>query len=218
MSKIIISFKKSRSIAGAGLIAAALVAMSIPAISRADTLNRELQVGSTGSDVSSLQSFLAQDRTLYPQGLVTGYFGFLTKAAVSNFQSRNGIAPVGRVGPITLPVLNLQMSAGMSSLNAPKITAVNVGVNNNSATVNWNTDEASKGVVYYSTVPLSLNERTNSVDISGNGVMTDANFRTTQNIQLLGLAANTTYYYSVYSTNQQGNASLSWPATFRTSN
>lgn len=222
MSHIINYFKKSIGhVAGAGLIAAALVAMSIPAVSRAATITNYLEVGSRGSEVTTLQSFLAQDATLYPQGLITGYFGFLTKAAVSNFQSRNGISPVGRVGPQTLPVLNQQMSGGLanSSDNAPLISGVNIGVNSSNATINWNTDEASKGVVYYSTNQLGLTEQNNSVIVSGgNGVMTDTNYRTSQSIVIPNLASNTTYYYSVYSTNQQGNSSITWPLRFTTSN
>lgn len=77
---------------------------------RADTLYRELEVGMSGPDVSSLQTFLTQDKTLYPEGKVTGYFGSLTKKAVRNFQSRNGIKMIGRVGPLTLTAINAKMN------------------------------------------------------------------------------------------------------------
>ena len=36
-------------------------------------------------DVKILQRFLAKDKKIYPERLVTGYFGVLTKAAVANF-------------------------------------------------------------------------------------------------------------------------------------
>ncbi|MFN7088787.1 MAG: peptidoglycan-binding domain-containing protein, partial [Candidatus Paceibacteria bacterium] len=50
-----------------------------------------------------------QDPTLYPEGLVTGYFGTLTEQAVKNFQCRYNIvcggSPLetgwGQVGPQT---------------------------------------------------------------------------------------------------------------------
>src|SRR3989338_7152445 len=100
----------SRGLVFSGVAAFVVVLFSAAVIAPAATLNRQLQVGMSGSDVSALQTFLAADVTLYPQGLVTGYFGNLTKAAVSNFQSRNGISPVGRVGPVTLAVLNAQMA------------------------------------------------------------------------------------------------------------
>ncbi len=200
-------------------IVTALFVTLIPSITNADTLYRQLQVGSRGADVSSLQTFLAQDPTLYPQGLVTGYFGFLTKSAVSNFQSRNGISAVGRVGPQTLPVINAQMALGTSGGTAPTIVSAGVNnINRNSATVNWYTNENAKGLVYYSTSPLSLGEHLNSVDVSGNTAMTDAGFRTSQSVVLQNLQPNTTYYYLAYVTGATGNVSITWPATFTTSN
>ena len=142
----------------------AIAFILLPSISHADVLNRQLELGMRGSDVSALQTFLAQDPTLYPQGLVTGYFGSLTKVAVSNFQTHNGISSVGRVGPATLPVLNLQMAQGMNgSTNAPLITSMSTNVSRNSAAVAWNTNEFAKGVVYYSTNPLTTYENENSL-------------------------------------------------------
>ncbi len=220
MTNIKDSFKSSFDfLLGAGLIVTAMFFMSMPAISYADTLNRQLQLGMSGTDVSALQTFLAKDATLYPQGLVTGYFGFLTKSAVSNFQSRNGLDAVGRVGPLTLPVLNVQMANGMaSSASAPYISSVFVNANRNSAAVSWNTNEYANGVVYYSTSPLSTYERANSVDVSGNTAMTDTGFRTSQNVSISGLQANTVYYYLIYTTDQSGNVSVTWPSTFQTAN
>lgn len=206
-----------------GLLAIIAIVVIIPSTTQAAVLYRELGVGSTGSDVSSLQTFLAQDVTLYPQGLVTGYFGFLTKSAVSNFQSRNGIPAVGRVGPMTLPVINSQMSGGMGNNGnnpGPSSIIYNLGVNTyrNNVTVNWNTNDLAKGVVYYSTSPLVTAEHVNSVDVSGNTAMTDSNLRTSQSVSISNLDANTTYYYMVYTTNQAGNVSVTWPSTFRTTN
>gem|GEM_PF-3104866 len=64
-------------------------------------LNRALFFGIKGEDASSLQAYLAQDKTIYPEGLVTGFFGRLTEAAVKRFQTKYGIESVGIVGPIT---------------------------------------------------------------------------------------------------------------------
>ncbi len=186
----------------------------------ADILNRQLDIGMSGTDVSALQTFLASDKTLYPQGLVTSYYGFLTKAAVSNFQNRNGIAAVGRVGPVTLPVLNLQMAGG-TSLNgayAPIITSVTVNTSANNAAVSWYTNESAQGIVYYSTNPLTTYENNNSVTVSGQTAMANTNFNNSQNVTLSNLQANTTYYYLIYTTDQAGNVSVTWPTTFRTTN
>lgn len=66
----------------------------------------DLSKGDTNSDVTKLQQFLAKDKTLYPEGLVTGYYGPATERAVKKFQAKYGISQVGRVGPATRAKLN----------------------------------------------------------------------------------------------------------------
>ncbi len=61
-------------------------------------------------DVTRLQRLLARDPALYPEQLVTGYFGPATEAAVERFQEAHGIAHeggagYGLVGPKTLAAL-----------------------------------------------------------------------------------------------------------------
>src|SRR4051812_19343034 len=93
-----------------GIMTALMFGLALHA--SAATLTRQLQLGMSGQDVSALQSFLALDSSVYPQGLITGYFGPLTKAAVIRFQTKNGISAVGRVGPITMNAINSQMGGG----------------------------------------------------------------------------------------------------------
>jgi len=69
-------------------------------------LARQLDQGSKGEDVSILQNFLASFDHVYPEKLVTGYYGSLTANAVSAFQGIHGIPSIGRVGPMTLEKLN----------------------------------------------------------------------------------------------------------------
>lgn len=78
------------------------ITTTIPSI----VITRTLQVGTTGEDVSLLQRWLAQDAVVYPEGLVTGYFGQLTLSAVQRFQLRygvvgEGVPGYGIVGPKT---------------------------------------------------------------------------------------------------------------------
>ena len=202
------------------LVLASAALAVLPLAASADTLTRQLELGSRGSDVSSLQTFLATDRTLYPQGLITGYYGILTQSAVANFQARNGIDSVGRVGPATLPVINLQMTGGVSMNPSAAPTISNIGVTSSATTANvsWSTNEGARGVVYYSANPLMTTEHLNSVDSSGTTAQTDYNYNTYQNVLVSGLQANTTYYYMIYSTDQSGNVSVSWPSTFHTAN
>ncbi len=212
-----------RPAAKTALVMAALAALVLPALALADTLTRQLETGMRGADVSTLQTFLAQDNTIYPQGLVTGYFGSLTKSAVSNFQARNGIATVGRVGPQTLGVINSQMGNGLSlgtNKHAPTIGYVSIGTSASTANLSWNTDEAASALVYYGTSPLGLTEANSATGVTVYGASTIANInlQTAHGASLTGLQANTTYYYVVYVRDGEGNESVTWPTTFRTGN
>jgi len=80
----------------------------------------DLDPGDSGVDVTKLQVYLAADADLYPEGLVTGYYGSLTTAAVKRFQAKYGIAQVGRVGPQTRAKLNEVMGGGsLTTLVSP---------------------------------------------------------------------------------------------------
>jgi len=78
-------------------------------------LIRRLRIGMTGEDVELLQEILATDQDVYPEGLVTGYFGPLTRNAVKKFQKIAGIEQVGLVGPKTLSKINQLLEEGAGS-------------------------------------------------------------------------------------------------------
>lgn len=59
---------------------------------------RPLALGLRHADVSKLQEALKTDSSVYPEGLVTGYFGPTTLRAVQKFQEKYGIAAKGEVG------------------------------------------------------------------------------------------------------------------------
>jgi len=200
----------------------AIAFVILPTITSAASLYRQLQLGMRGSDVSALQAFLALDNTIYPQGLVTGYFGSLTKSAVSNFQARNGISTVGRVGPQTMAAINAQMNnSGVTSLDGKMrvIEPVSLSTSNTQATLSWNTGEGSVSSIYYGTSPLTLTEATeySPFMISGGyNMIVSSDLRTSHTGTLTGLNSNTTYYYVIYVKDAQGNESITMPSTFRT--
>jgi peptidoglycan hydrolase-like protein with peptidoglycan-binding domain len=70
-------------------------------------INRTLQVGSEGVDVSVLQDFL--NRAGFLSAIPNGHYGPATKTAVRAFQANNGIAATGSVGPMTLNAINERM-------------------------------------------------------------------------------------------------------------
>lgn len=72
-------------------------------------LIRELRQGMSGDDVKVLQSILAADREVYPEGKISGFFGALTAKAVKRFQKKHGFAQAGNVGPKTLEKLQREL-------------------------------------------------------------------------------------------------------------
>ncbi len=58
-------------------------------------LKRELGRGSRGDDVRELQKILAEDKDIYAEGEVTGFFGERTEAAVKRLQAKLDIVAAG---------------------------------------------------------------------------------------------------------------------------
>ncbi len=83
-------------------------------------IGRMLKSGSTGADVTRLQQFLAGDPSIYPEAIVSGYYGKLTQAAVQHWQTRYNIVSSGTpdstgfgvVGPRTAAAIALLCSTG----------------------------------------------------------------------------------------------------------
>jgi peptidoglycan hydrolase-like protein with peptidoglycan-binding domain len=67
----------------------------------------DLYYGITSPEVKCLQQFLSNLGTkIYPEGLVTGYFGPLTQAAVKRYQALQGIIATGYFGTLTRAAVN----------------------------------------------------------------------------------------------------------------
>ncbi len=100
----------------AAIIALAIVAVGASTANAAFSTN--LTVGSTGADVSALQSWLISKGFSIPSissGAATpGYFGSQTKSAVVAYQASVGLPSTGFVGPLTRGILN-----GTSAASTP---------------------------------------------------------------------------------------------------
>jgi len=79
---------------------------------QASSFEQIMKLGTAGEGVKCLQTFLAKQGTdIYPEGVISGFYGVLTQKAVSRFQTKYaneilaplGITnPTGVVGPATL--------------------------------------------------------------------------------------------------------------------
>src|SRR3989344_1819938 len=86
-------------------------------------ITKTLQRGMVGEEVKKLQEFLSMMPDVYPEGLVTGYFGLLTEKAVKKWQEENDIEGVGIVGPLTRAKLS-EVTATNSSTVTPATPAI----------------------------------------------------------------------------------------------
>ena len=87
-------------------VAALVIALAPPALA-------VLEVGSSGADVKKVQQKLIQWG--YLSGTADGKYGEKTRAAVTAFQKKNGLAADGRVGPATAAAMGVSLSGGGSS-------------------------------------------------------------------------------------------------------
>ena len=198
-------------------------------------LIKQLRRGMTGDDVKLLQEFLVTDPDIYPEGLITGYFGKLTEKAVKKFQEKICVDQVGNVGPKTLSKINELLTEGAGSsgkippglliapgiqkklcaTSTPDTTAPvisDVVVTSTTATttqIKWLTNELSNSKVWYST-------STPVVATTTTPVVSSSDYVTSHSINLTGLTATTTYYYLVSSADKSGNTTTSTEKSFTT--
>lgn len=211
------------------LVLGAVVSMGLSSVLAFTPITSSLDFGARGTNVTNLQTFFSANSAIYPEGLVTGYFGGMTRSAVERFQSSYGIVNsgtaastgFGRVGPSTLTRINTLIANGgwtgvtptpTDATYSPVITNATKSVSGNSATFTWNTNENAIGKVFYGTRPVTINEGdVNSVGFDlTNGYTSYGNVSavTSHQVNITGLLSNTTYYYMLVSTDTQGNVSV----------
>ncbi len=70
---------------------------------------RDLYYGLRSPEVQCLQQFLSGLDGIYPEKLITGYYGPLTQAAVKRYQVSKGIIATGYFGPLTRAQANQEL-------------------------------------------------------------------------------------------------------------
>ncbi|MCF7835904.1 MAG: peptidoglycan-binding protein [Candidatus Marinimicrobia bacterium] len=123
-------------------------------------ITSDLYLGVENSQVTALQNYLANDSSIYPEKLVTGYYGSLTEKAVQRWQAKYGVVSSGSadttgygvVGPKTRAKMN-SVCGGTSTIiqqTASGVYEPKAGttlVQNNSSSVKWTKTTASSGYV-----------------------------------------------------------------------
>ncbi|KKW43277.1 MAG: Muramoyl-pentapeptide carboxypeptidase [Parcubacteria group bacterium GW2011_GWB1_57_6] len=204
------------------LFAVGLVSMALPRAQAATLMpiTRQLDFGSTGTDVSTLQTLLASSPALYPAALVTGYYGPLTRMAVIQFQLQNNLPPVGRVGPLTRAKLNAIINSGAVTIDvdSPMMSNVAVATNPTTATISWTTNEPAIGKVHWSTGALVMSEATapKTEPTTSGFVLAESSPGLNHSLVVSGLGSRQTYYYNLTSLDTSQNVSVTMPATFTT--
>lgn len=106
------------------------------------SLTNQMGIGSKGSSVMALQSFLVSKG--YLTGIVDGKFGPKTKAGVIKYQKANKISPTGFVGPLTFASINKAIAdkaiSGFVASPNPDTTSSSTGT----TTTNTNTSTPQK--------------------------------------------------------------------------
>ena len=185
-------------------------------------LTSQMSVGSRGAQVTALQNFLASNPSVYPQGLVTGYFGPLTMDAVSQFQIGYALPAVGRVGPLTLQALDNLIDTGRNiDVDAPTLFGVSSSVTGRNVTISWDNNEAVTGKVYYDRNPINIMETSQAkmepvVSGSVYGTTDGSTLAAVKSVYLQNLQPLSTYYYVVESMDAAGNVSITLPGLFTT--
>lgn len=219
-----------KNIVSSGFVAAALAVSLFGAQNAFAAITTSLDIGSTGSSVTELQTYLAKNSNLYPSGLVTGYFGPLTQEGVRKFQVEQGIVSsgdpqstgYGRVGPQTMARLNALMgSTGNipSGGASPILGGLTIQPGETSATFIFNTNVGTKGQAYYDVTPIRFDEATGPRQlpyVSGMASLDEGGLQTNHTITVQNLLRNTTYHVLVRAADGAGNMSMIWPTTFQT--
>lgn len=101
---------------------------STPSTAGCYTFTRDLTLGSQGADVTALQAFLRM-KGHFTHPTDTGYFGAVTQAAVSAWQSANGVSPAaGYFGSISRAKYNMMCGSTTTGPSTPAPTGTGLAV------------------------------------------------------------------------------------------
>jgi len=104
-------------------------------------LSQDLALGDRGTEVELLQRILASDPELYPEGLVTGFFGPLTHAALKRFEMRYELDGDGELDVRARAVVNDLLEQGNAAGFVPPGLLTAPGIRDRRVEIRIRTDE-----------------------------------------------------------------------------
>jgi N-acetylmuramoyl-L-alanine amidase len=124
------------------------------------TLYRTLSIGASGTDVASLQTFLAESGFFNAQA--TGYFGSITQASVASWQESKGVVSggdanstgLGVVGPKTRAAISTSCSGGTTA--STQTQCLSVSPPSTECPTGWQPVADSAGCTEYYQCTISL--------------------------------------------------------------
>lgn len=84
-----------------------------------ESLKDNLNKGVTDEDIKKVQEVLASDHSIYPAGLVTGYYGPMTEEALKHFQEKFNLEVTGEINTETRSALEILLNERSQAGNLP---------------------------------------------------------------------------------------------------
>lgn len=112
------SYKALRLVSVTLVMVSILLTGSASAAVSCPTITRTLGYNSKGADVSALQTYLASDKAVYPEGIVSGYFGRATEKAVQRFQASRKIVSSGTPASTGYGSVGARTRAALAACNS----------------------------------------------------------------------------------------------------
>jgi peptidoglycan hydrolase-like protein with peptidoglycan-binding domain len=146
-------------------------------------LLESLTKGTRSDEVKTLQTLLAEDPQIYPEGYVTGYYGTLTSAAVERFKNKHA-----------------KPGISVESIGVPHIFEIAATTTKTTMTVAWKTDVPTSAKIWWgSPGPLDAERMT--------PISTTAFSEDHRALFTGGIFASTTYAFIIAVSDKDGNTS-----------
>lgn len=148
------------------------------------------------------------------RGLKLGHLPAALKAKTKRCRAIPASPKEGRKRAISARICKLKIinddsgSGEEPDETAPVISEIEAETTNTTATITWTTNEDAEGVIEYANENLTTASTTNTVN--------EGTLVTNHSVELTELIPETTYYFTVKSTDESGNISVSDENTFIT--